>query len=66
MQIVKPSDRRIMGSLNEMTRLAHYEIEHSDSLDLATDRINEAPMSLINSAPEWLLDKIIGKKGTSN
>ncbi len=64
-RITRILDRRIMGSLNEMTRLAHYEIEHSDSLDIATDRINEAPMSLINSAPEWLLDKMIGKKGTN-
>jgi hypothetical protein len=61
--IEKVSNRRLLGSLNEMTRLAHYEFENSDSLDIAIDRINEAPMSLTHSAPEWILDKMTKKMG---
>jgi hypothetical protein len=64
--IGKIADRRLMGSLNEMTRLAHWEIDHSENIDIATDRINEAPMSLISSAPEWLLDKMIKGMGPHN
>jgi hypothetical protein len=60
--IEKALDRRLMGCLNEMTRLAHYEIEDFESIDTVIDRINEAPMSVTQSASEWLLDEMIGRK----
>ena len=62
-EIAVNSNRRLMGSLNEMIRLASYDILNSASLDRAIDNINEAPMSFINmKAPAWLLDDFIKEK----
>jgi hypothetical protein len=58
------ADRTMLGSLVEMVRLASFDIEElTDDLEDVMDRTNDAPMSAIGmDAPEWILDKLAGKK----
>jgi hypothetical protein len=60
------ADRTMLGSMVEMIRLSKFDIEDgTEDLETVMDRTNDAPMSAIGmEAPEWVLDKLAGKKST--